>query len=204
MSIVKKSYSSGLLKCIIIGLQATAMPINFLKNKIMTKLIMLMLLSVVLFSCEKEERGTILGSWVVIDAKMMTEERFQTTAMVYYMTYELFDENQHTACLLASGFSALVIDNVAQFKTKWTFDDIGEFFIDDQYLGNFNGGTILTQGTARRIYYYFEDGNLHITYPDSYGMQDFPYPRVLSDGTVIPRGRYTIYGHPEIVFKRVN
>jgi len=179
---------------------------NFLaqKFKSMSKVLLALLILFTLISCEKEEQGSIYASWVVVDAKMKTDERFQSTGMMYYVTYELFDDNQHTACLLTSGFSALRVDNVTQDITKWTFDGIGEFYIDDVYAGNFDGHNIYSNGTKRHIDYFFEDGNLHITYPESWGMETYEYPRLLPDGTLLPRGRYTIHGHSEIVFRQVN
>ncbi len=170
----------------------------------MNKILFALLILLTFISCEKEEQGSIYASWVVIDAKMKTDERFQTTGMMYYITYDLFDDTQHTACLLASGYSALRVDNVTQHVTKWTFDGIGEFYIDDIYAGNFTGGSILTDGTKRRIDYFFEDGNLHVIYPESWGMENYGYPRLLPDGTLLPRGRYTIHGRSEIVFRQVN
>jgi hypothetical protein len=174
------------------------------KTKFMNKILIALLASVILISCEKEERGSIYDSWIVIDAKMKTDERFQTTGMMYYITYDLFDDNQHTACLITSGFSALRVDNVTQNVTKWTFDGIGEFFIDDVYAGNFDGHNIYSDGTKRHIDYFFKDGNLHVIYPESWGMETYEYPRLLPDGKLLPRGRYTIYGHSEIVFRPAN
>lgn len=172
-------------------------------------IISIVVIFLALISCEKqEEQGSIQGSWRVIDASMHTTQTFQTTAAYWFIEYPLFDDTTYVACLIASGNSFYEIDNIEKDYTVWTFDGIGEFFINGNYAGNYNGGNsggrILTSGTNRSISIKYENGNAIITYPESYGMEDRAYPEILPDGTVLPRGRYTIRGYSVITFERTN
>jgi len=93
--------------------------------------------------------------------------------------------------------------------TVWTIDGNGEFFINGEYAGSYqeddnSGGKIITSGTMRRISIKYKNGNAIISYPESWGMEDRAYPEILPDGTVLPRGRYTVWGYSIITFERIN